>query len=512
MTPENTAFFVVAPSELTKQKLDRKEKWLGANYTVVKIDEQKKVLWNEPSINTKLGLSSPNSFIPSNLSILSQQKENLLEMPKLLVEDSFGKCYYAKDTYYLVPSVSIQVDVKSPLLNAQTKSLVQADLFVLHLHRKLTPTLFSANRAGLSAYFSKSDLKLHISVDGYSDKIGALTSTLMQALKNNTPTKEDFDLIKDELLNTYENQSLTLPYLQAKSLLLNMLYDNYPLSKEQIETLREITYEEFINFQEQLFAKAYLEGVIAGNIDSSNAEAVWKQIVTNLSASIYPENEHNKKKILTLPEGLGPFTIKSSTDLQGNAAILMLQLNETSPKSIAAEKILAKATSEAFFNTLRTKQQIAYIAQSWGKEEENDLLLFFAVHSATHPPEELLARFELFLEDFTHNFETYIPEERFQSIKQSLMTTLSKSPENLSSYANELNTLAFTWRGDFIRKSKIIKACEHLSYEDFKTVSLSFLSRKNTKRIAFLVKGTPLSDHSLHYHVANPLELKSHQK
>ena len=512
MTPENTAIFVTAPAELTKQKLDKKEKWLGAEYAVAKIDEQKMQQWTQITPDTKLGAPLPNKFIPTNLKILSSEKELQAEIPELLADDLFGKCYFVKDTFYLVPSVSLQVGIKSPLLTPGVKSLACADLLVLHLQRKLTPTLFSANRAGLSAYFSKSDLKIHLAIDGYSDKISLLASTMVDALKGPAPSREEFDLLKDELLNTYDNQSRSLPFYQATNLARNILYNNCPLGSELGETLSQVTYEEFSAFQDDVFAKAYLEGTITGNIDQLGAANLWKQIQTNLSPAIYPPSEHLKRKVLMLPEAHGPYTIKSSTSLQGNAAILLLQSNETSYPAIATERILSKATSEAFFNTLRTKQQIAYIAKAWGSEEENGLLFFFAVHSATHPPEELLARFELFLEDFTHNFETYVPEERFLSIKQSIITSLSKSPDNLTGYAAELDSLAYRWNGDFQRKAKLIKATEALTYSDFKTGSLNFLSRQNTKRVACLVQGAPMAEHPLLYTQISIDALRPHQQ
>ncbi len=511
MTPDNTVFFVLGSSEYTKQKATSKEKWLGAHYSISKIDEQKLALWTAATPDPKLGTSIPNKFIPNNLNIITQEKENQAESPELLSDDLYGKCYFAKDSYYLVPTVSLQVGIRSPMLNSSVKSIALSDLLVMHLDRKLSSTLFSANRAGLSAYFSRSDLKIHLSIDGYSDKIGLLTTTMFDSLKGPIPTKEEFEMIKEELLNTYDNQSKTLPFTQAKNLLLNILYNNSPLGSELYQTLNQTSYEDFLVFQEEVFNRVYLEGTIAGNIDNSGAKAIWKQIKSNFATSIYTTSEHVNKKVLSLPTENGPFTIKSATSLQGNAAILMLQCKDTSLHAVVSEKVLAKALSEAFFNTLRTKQQIAYIAQSWGKEEETELLLFFAVHSATHPPEELLARFELFLEDFSHNFETYISEDRFHSIKQSICIALSKSPENLSSYTSELNSLAFNWHGDFARKSKLIKAAETLNYEDFKNLSISILTRQNTRRVALLVQGSAIEGKPYTYQETTPTDLKAHQ-
>jgi insulysin len=512
MTPENTAFFITAPKDLTGQSYDKKEKWLGASYKISPIEPQKLEKWKTSVGDPKLGVLTPNKYIPSNLTILSRVKESLKETPELISDETFGKCYFAKDCYYLVPNAQITLGIRSPEITDSLKSTVSTDLLVLSLQRKMLPTLFSANRAGLSAYFSKADLKLYLSVDGYSDKIDQLTTQLTSSLKNSTPSRDEFLIFKDELLSDYENQSKTLPFYQASNLLLNTLYNNYPLATNLQETLTKLEYEEFVTYYERVFNKVYLEATITGNISSEKANSLWKELSTTLVQSTYPSKEHLKKKTLILPEGAGPYCVKSETNLGGNAAILMIQMKENSAKAQVAEKILAKATSEAFFNTLRTKQQIAYIAKSWGREEENALLLFFAVHSATHPPEELLARFELFIEDFTQNFETFISEDRFQSIKTSIASALSKPPENLSSYGSELNSLAFNWNGDFLRRSRWIKASETLSYDEFKNICMKFLSRQNTKRIAFLVTGSKMTDSSISYKEVNEIDLKAFQE
>jgi insulysin len=512
MTPENTAIFVTAPKDLTGLNYDRKEKWLGANYKILPIESSKLEKWKNSIGDPKLGVAAPNKYIPSNLTILSRVKESLKEKPELLSDDPFGRCYFAKDCYYLVPNAQITLGMRSPEINESIQSSVATDLLVLSLQRKMLPTLFSANRAGLSAYFSKSELKLYLSVDGYSDKIDQLTTQLTSSIKNSPPTKEEFNLLKDELSSDYENQSKTLPFYQASNLLLNLLYNSYPLASSLQETLNKMEYEEFITFHDKVFSKLYVEGTITGNITSEKASVLWKQIGSTLVLNPYPAKEHIKKKTLVLPDGKGPYCIRSETSIGGNAAILMLQLKENSPKAQIAEKILAKATSEAFFNTLRTKQQIAYIAKSWGKEEENAILLFFAVHSATHPPDELLARFELFLEDFSQNFETYVPEERFQAIKNSISISLSKPPENLSAYGSELNALAFYWNGDFARRSKWIKASDAITYDEFKDICLRFLSRQNTKRVAFLVSGSSMTDTSVAYKPISEEELKVYQE
>src|SRR5206468_2506663 len=103
---------------------------------------------------------------------------------------------------------------------------------------------------------------------------------------------------------------------------------------------------------------------------------------------------------LLLSEGQGPYMITQTIPMQGNAAVLVIEQGPYSFEKRASQQVLGRVLKEAFFDTLRTKQQTAYIAKAWEKEEEKQLLQFFAVQSSTHKPHELIARFELFLENF----------------------------------------------------------------------------------------------------------------
>lgn len=167
----------------------------------------------------------------------------------------------------------------------------------------------------------------------------------------------------------------------------------------------------------------------------------------------------------------------------------------------AAQEILSSALKDDFFSTLRTKQQTGYIAQSWDVEVERQLLQFFAVQSITHQPPELLARFELFLEEFGKHINKKIPLERFETMKASLVKELEMPPETLPGKALELYNLAFEYDGDFDWDHKRIAAVKNLSYENFITTSKTFLSRSNLKRLAILMEGILPEKNQFRYEV-----------
>ena len=163
------------------------------------------------------------------------------------------------------------------------------------------------------------------------------------------------------------------------------------------------------------------------------------------------------------------------------------------------DKSYRQALQEAFFDTLRTKQQTAYIAKAWDSEVERQLLQFFAVQSNSHHPSELIARFELFLEDFVKNISDKISPERFETIRNMLITTLQMPPENLQAMSQRLYLLAFDYEADFNWYAKRIESLKNLTYDQLIKAAHQFLSRANQRRLAVLVEGVLPPDADFHY-------------
>lgn len=144
---------------------------------------------------------------------------------------------------------------------------------------------------------------------------------------------------------------------------------------------------------------------------------------------------------------------------------------------------------EAFFTSLRSEQKTAYIASSQDAEIERRLFQFFSVQSNSHDVNDLLSRFEIFIETYLSNISTNIPQDRFENVKNNLIETLKNPYKNLDEMAKTLNNLAFEYNADFAWFEKRIQALKDLSYEDFLSFSKTYLSKENTKRLAVLFEG-----------------------
>ncbi len=488
LTADSCVYIVMADPKLTGVLPTLQEKWMSASYAIKEIPKTHILAWADAKPHPLIDIPSANPYLPESLALIPTS-ENLPAHPVLIAQEDLGKFYFKQDQKYQVPETAALISLKTPQMDGSAKSHALFALYERALTEKLCSPLFYAQQAGLKVAFFQKKFRAGVSVTGYSEKIPFLLKTLFQSLQNVSPTAAEFDIYKQSLLSTYDNASKELPVRQSVQLLNSMIYNNSPTFRAKYQALKNISYEDFLGFTHEVFKTTYAEGMIYGNITAIEAENIWGNLKTTLNPAPFLESKHYKTGVLSPVDKLGPYMVVQNTERQGNSVVLMLHEGTFSMEKRAAQEILSNALKDDFFKTLRTKQQTGYIASSWDVEVERQLLQFFAVQSITHQPPELLARFELFLEEFSRHISKKISEERFATLRSSLVKELEMPPETLPGKALELYGIAFDYDADFDWKTKRIEAVKKLTYQDFISTSKTFLSRSNLKRLAVLMEG-----------------------
>ncbi|MBI2810924.1 MAG: insulinase family protein [Candidatus Melainabacteria bacterium] len=504
---ETCVYFVLADPSKTGVATDTKEKWMNAEYAVKGVQHSRLTAWNNVAPNPSILLPSKNPYMPSDLALIDSATEANAESPLLLSSDNGSTVYYAADTRYKVPEIAFSFSFKSPLIDTTSKSQVLTDLYLRALSEKVSAELSRASAAGLYTRFLSDDYEIKMTLCGYNDKAPLLLNEVFSSFKTVAPTKEEFEIYRTSLASDYDNASKELPVRQAMEHLDGILF-NTPSNQDKLTTIKAITYEDFTHFAKSLFESAYTEGLLYGNITQQDAQTLWSNLKGQLDSQPYLAQDQHKKKVLILSDKFGPYKLSQTTDRQGSGVLLLLQEGPFSFQNRAIQQVLGFALTDAFFDTLRTKQQTAYIAKAWNTEEQRQLLQFFAVQSSTHSPTDLLARFELFLESFDKNLSVQIPEGRFESIRSTLITLVKMPPENMPGMAAQLDELAFEYH-DFKFLEKRIESLKNLTYGQFCEVSHQLLSRNNPRRLAVLMEGAMNPENDFHYELVTKEDVHS---
>ncbi len=491
LTPKMALFSVMSPPELIKTVLNRKEKWLGTEYAICKIPQDWMERWEKAESNSSIRVPGPNPFLPKNLTFVQgaqgAQGEGAVPIP--IAESDLGVAYYVRSPEFGTPEVVYHIHILSPEINPSARSAVLSSIYLDHLTDIIHPMLAAAKAAGLSCNFEIERSRLHLELSGYSEKAPLFLQEILRQMPLDPPTPDQFAIYMARHEKGYLNGQKELAVRQAKDLLDSIVNRDKVTKKEKLLALQSISYEEFLKFHEALFETTYAQGLFCGNLTLKQAEVAWLDVIHGLCKAPYPKERHFETKVLRFNEASGPYQIAEKTDVQGNAALLLVDEGDFTFEKRSVQEVLASILQEAFFNELRTKQKTGYIAQSAPLEIEERLFQYFVVQSNSHQPEELVWRFEQFIEEFSHSIAENVSLERFETIKASLVSSLKMRFRNLGSKSLLWDRLAFERDADFAFLEKRIDGLSALSYDEFLRSSKAFLGRDNKKRLAILYTG-----------------------
>lgn len=502
MTVDRAYLSILARPELTGVKADRVEPWTQTEYAIRPIPTKVVDGWRNVQKHENISLPRPNPLTPVNLEVVNELEElERVPVPSLIVDGDQGKVYFAADKYYGVPEVNWTFEIKTPAVDPRNPdTVVLADLYAKAVNDSLSAFSYYALMAGLGYGFEPSDSGFIITISGYSDKASRLFQEILKTLTIVEPSEEQFRTYKTSLQSSYENADKSGPLRTAGESMRSLLYRHYTSNEAKARRIRNIRLAQLLDFRDAAFDKAYVEGMIFGNLTETDAHGIWDQLQASLDAEPYPVEDHPKKETVSLPKFHGPYYIAERTKQQGNAAILMIQMGPGNLKNRAVLDVLANALEEPFYSELRTKQQTGYIVFNYGNDIERQLFSFFAVQSNSHDSRDLLARFELAIEGFLQEMDKDgFPRDRFETHRQAWLTRLEQTPKNQAEMTKLLQVLAFDYDGDFDRVQKRIDSFKELGYEEFIRIARETHGRQNKQRVAVLVKGEVPADETLNY-------------
>ena len=397
---------------------------MGVNYAVLPMTEEKLKLFREAATRGDIGLPQPNPFMPKNLALVGTKflprKQYLsLAAPQAIIDNDSMLAYYAADQLYQTPKIFWRFTIKTPQINnGVAHTVAMADLYVKAFEDLIDALSYDAKMAEFDFSIERKLEGLQLTFEGYSDSAYRFLEMVTAKLAIKEISVEKFAIYKDNLMREYENFLLESPLRIAMDLFKGAVFKQFSVTAQKAEALAQVDREKFNAFLGQLFTKTFTDALLIGNLTETEANQVSNTFQNALGSKPFPRAEQTPVSVIELPEDSGPFFLQSKTHAQGNAALLGLEGDRFSPQERNVQQILGQVIREAFYAELRTKQQTGYLIFSSAEEMEKHLFTFFAVQSNSHGPEELLYRFEQFLEEYLQNLtRSEITRERFELLK-----------------------------------------------------------------------------------------------
>lgn len=504
LTPNNATFAIVAPPSATKINTDKTEEWMNVDYAITPIPAEWLKDWQDAGISEDFAIPPPNPFIPESLSLVSESKskeEGILPKLTTILSNDQGAVYFAQDNIFHLPTLSLQFKILTPQVDeGNPYKTVMADLYASALNTALISLSYPALQAGLNFNLTRDDFGIGITVDGYSAKAYVLLDKISQMMRELQFSEERFKIDKEELIQRYQNDILQSPLEASLVVLKSALCKKYALPEQLLNAIKKVSFESFKEYAQEIFQKVFVQGILFGNLTQDEATKISNVLISNLKSKPYPVSQQQSREVLVFPKDKGPFYFETIRKSKGNATLLCISLGDYSFKLRAAQQVLMEFIGQPFFQTLRTQQQTGYLVTSVPYQLEKQLFNLFIVQSSVYDPRDLLARFELFIEDFLRlPASESMPKESFESVRGAQINKLRKPAKNISEMAKLLFEVTFVLKGNSDWIQKRIQGFEELEYDAFLVDSQQLLGRNNRRQLGILIRGAPTSDQSFNF-------------
>ncbi|KEP64977.1 UNVERIFIED_CONTAM: insulysin, putative [Hammondia hammondi] len=319
-----------------------------------------------------------------------------------------------------------------------------------------------------------------------------------------------FDVVKENLHRKISNSILYRTVSQQAATLrgeaLEIPYFSY---EDLLRVLEKTTLDDVQEVPQALFQRACVEGLVVGNISSAEACVMVEMALKNLNIeTTLDSNSVPEKAVVDLASldlarlrssGSGVAgldeereTMRCSTpvydDLKASevklkirsensnpqdpnsAAFLRFQLGDLEVRERSMLSLFSHCISQAFFDELRTQQQLGYVVHAHRSFQLRSQGMDFFVAGSKFSSDLMTSRIERFVEKYLSSgqgLQAALPDALFEKHRAALVSELRVRPQNVfeeaQRYAREISTRYFM----FDRHERTIAELSRLEKDEF---------------------------------------------
>ncbi len=436
MRPDNMLMTISARGVET----DKVEPWYSVKYSTRHIAADRIASWRKYPHQAALTTNQPNPFIPENLAIkplkgapLSPTIANVMEKPKLLVNSDGVRLWFKQDNQFFTPRSNFFVYAMTPLFQNSLRNSLLANFVVSLVNDKLSAYAYPANLAGADFGIGARSRGFTIALSGYSDKQTQLLETLLKTLTAADFDRERFNIIKNEMIRSWQNAELQTPYMRLFGEVQALMANPYWSNDESIAQVRSISFDDVKSFVPIMLSSLRLDALFHGNAEESDARDMMALVSRYLHASATaPVSGFGT--VLKLPPH-SRIIQEMAIAHDDSAIVVYLQATDDSWHTRALVDLLATMMGAPFFDTLRTQQQLGYVVNAGTMPVLKVTGLALTIESPVADPLELETRINAFLGSYAQTLAD-MPAEQFNAIKSGFLNDLRQVPDQLDALSS----------------------------------------------------------------------------
>ncbi|WP_413284850.1 insulinase family protein [Vibrio sp. MA40-2] len=486
LTADNARITLVADDKSApEQTFDKQAKWYFTPYSVKKFSDEQIKLWTKPSLNPQLTLPEVNPFICYDLDPKPLESDSI--HPTLIETQPGFRLWHLQETEFRVPKGVIYIAIDSPHAVSTARKIVKMRLCVEMFLDSLAKRTYPAEIAGMGYNIYAHQGGITLSISGFSQKQPELLAMILTQFAKREFSSDRFKLIKKQMLRSWKNAAKDRPISQLFNAMTGLLQPNNPPYAALIEALETIQVDELSNFVDAILAELHIEMFVYGDWAQSQAIAIADTIKHAMRVQ-NQQYEESLRPLIMLGEDGGTFQRSVDCNQDDSAIVVYYQSQDTSPDNIAMYTLANHLMSAAFFNEIRTKQQLGYMVGTGNMPLNRHPGLVLYIQSPKYAPKELLAAIDDFLNAF-YMVLLELNESQWQSSKKGLRNQIATPDNNLRSRAQRFWVAIGNKDHTFDQKEQVIQKLDTLSRVDMIRFVVNILKPRTATRLIMHSKG-----------------------
>lgn len=461
---------------------NKTSKWYEVPYNISKINNETLNAWLKCRCNESLFLPTKNPYIVNNPTVLSEsfnlkEKQNLTKIPTCIEKESGYELWFKQDTTFNIPKGYIYIGIDSPVTIENNESIAMTRLFVDILSDSIVEKHYDAEIAGIQYHLYAHQGGVTLQLSGFTEKQKYLLQYLLHDLKKVNVSKDLFNLLKNQLINHWENTDTNKSISQLFSFLNSTIQPKNPSSKSLATALLNVTFKQFKQFIEKIFQKVSIKVLIHGNWTQNNAVNISKLIKYTFENNINIKNSV-KPSIINI-EAQGEISLHLVLPKHDHATITYYLLPKKDLNSVAKVILTSQLLSPLFFQEMRTEKQYGYLVGVNFIPINRHPGIAFYIQSPNTKSIILSEAIDNFIDNAYNNIEN-MSSIHWEHLKHGLASQLLEKDSSLRIKSQRFWTTLCSDKCDFNQKKKLIEEINKLTLTEIKRFLKEALIKSNS--------------------------------
>jgi protease-3 len=453
-------------------------------YRVTKFTDKTLQHWKKLGQSIQLTLPSKNDLFSTGKSKVVDAS---VLQPRQVVDEKGIEAWLTHSQYHQSEQGYLQVmfNTNLPLLSA--KNYVMSELVNRIFALQTTPLRDKAGRAGIGIGIERPKNNHALTLSGYSEKHPLLYQRLLKRWVTMPINSQELAVAKQGFADWLHGRAKEEASRQLFTELDRLMVKPSWTDEQLAQALGSITLSELNRYQKSLTENNRVRIFSFGNYTQAKVKNI-----ANITQQTLPSSWKKRERFVAKvnkPVIGAQVSFKNTIKTTDNGLLHAYYTDDKSLTTAAQLYLLNSVFRQAFFNQLRTEQQVGYVVGS-SIDRVGDYWGFLLYAQSPHTS---LKRLNVLFNQFIDNYLAVLQQldtDELQQLKATLVAQINQVPDNFyKEYPRYLNDF---YRGNnrFDSRQKLVSAINSTTKSDIIARYQSLLIKHQAYRVKIKLQGT----------------------